>query len=122
VNWNIAAGAGAAITVITFLVITWKGFTVIARIARLHPVIMEVAEQFKTDTGSSLKDQINRLEQMAKAGIEVAANAAKASETMRTAAEHQSIAIEALRTEIVRSSAVSDRLGRLEERIGKAEQ
>ncbi len=56
--------AGAATAAIWRWVFTpaWRGVCGVVRLADAHPVIMEIAEQFKPNAGSSLHDRIQQIE------------------------------------------------------------
>jgi hypothetical protein len=43
----------------------WRFFSKIVKLADLHPVIISMAEEFKSNGGSTLRDQMNRLEELA---------------------------------------------------------
>jgi hypothetical protein len=107
VNWVVlAAIAGAAVSGCALLLALWKFISFLGQVSRLAPVLRDMANQFKTDTGSSLKDQINRLEAASLASVVSIAGAKEVAELARQAATHQTVIMETIRMELLRQGMI----------------
>ncbi len=81
-DWLIAAAVtGTIVSTVAIAAGTWKLVRFLAKVNDLYPVVLEMAAEFRTNEGSSLKDQMNKLEVLANQGIEVATAAKQAAET-----------------------------------------
>lgn len=73
-----------------------------AKVDEMLPVMLAMAKQFRTDSGSSLKDQINSLEKSAKESKEAANLAAQAAYTAQQTLDRllvqQAVWLDATRT------------------------
>lgn len=72
VGWS-----GAALTIGGAL---WKIARGVARIERATPVILEISEQFRNNSGSTLKDAMDRTEKLSQDAVDVAREARTAAE------------------------------------------
>lgn len=75
--------AGAIVAVLTALFLIWKLARFVSKVIFLvdtyGPAVMEIGSQFKKNGGTSLKDQIDRIEDEAKAAAKLAREAYDAS-------------------------------------------
>ncbi len=72
--------AGWAAGALTIAGILWKIARGVARTERAYPVMLEIAEQFRNNSGSTLKDAMDRTEKLAQDGVDVAGEARTAAE------------------------------------------
>ena len=75
----------------------------LVKLDALLPVMFAMAAQFKSDSGSTLKDQINSLEAAAFQNKQVASDAQLAARELKTS-------VEIIRTEQVRLTAAAERV------------
>jgi hypothetical protein len=68
-------------------------------LSHMGPVLVDIASQFKTDSGSSLRDVINRLELTAKENSAALKEAAKIARTTRAEADATAVNVEKVRKE-----------------------
>ncbi len=59
---TICAVLGGIVSLAVILRMAWKGTMAVVRIADAMPTLLQVAEQFKPNGGSSLVDAVHRLE------------------------------------------------------------
>ena len=102
-SWvTLAAIAGCTVSTIAIFAALWKLISFLGVVARLHPVLLAMAMEFKTDTGSSLKDQMNRLEAATVVNATAVTSAKEVAELARQAATHQMVLMETIRMELLR--------------------
>lgn len=55
------AVVGGALTIFTFIAATWKLFRFIFKVDRALPTLLNIAQQFENNSGSTLKDKIDQI-------------------------------------------------------------
>jgi hypothetical protein len=76
---SVAIGLGALVAISKLLI---KASKLVADISEYHSVILDMAKQFKSDSGSTLKDAINRIEKAAEEAKATALVAQKTSDNL----------------------------------------
>ena len=59
----IFALAGGILTIFTFLIATWKLFRFIFKVDQALPILLSIAHEFQNNSGSTLKDKIDKLDE-----------------------------------------------------------
>lgn len=79
------AVVGGILTIFTFMAATWKLFRFIFKVDRALPTLLNIAHQFETNKGSTIKDKIERIAERAEevaVGNKVAVKIAEDSRTI----------------------------------------
>lgn len=55
--------AGGSLTMFAFIAATWKLFRFIFKVDRALPILLSIAHEFQNNSGSTLKDKIDKLDE-----------------------------------------------------------